>query len=102
MNGNELAQTESPLSVVLELQKNAIFSFCVDIWERIAVIVREDLYPLSGIDKCIDSLGDAQVFTPLHTNRGYWKIEVDKADFEKTAFTLHRGMYQFTGILFRL
>lgn len=47
-------------------------------------------------------LGDAQVFYVLDVNSGYRKIEVDKADREKTAFASDHIFYQYKNIPFCL
>ena len=54
------------------------------------------------MDECIDSLGDATIFTTLDANWGYWQIEVNPEDREKTAFVSHHGMYQWLRMPFGL
>jgi hypothetical protein len=66
--------------------------FCVD-YRRLNAITVPETYPLPRMDECIDSLGEAVVFTTLDYNSGYWQIPVDPADREKTAFTSHFGVY---------
>lgn len=47
------------------------------------------------MDECIDSLSDATIFTTLEASCGYWKIEIDEADRDKTTFKSHHGLYRF-------
>jgi Reverse transcriptase (RNA-dependent DNA polymerase) len=54
------------------------------------------------MDECIDSLGDAAVFTTLDFNSGYWQIPVYPEDRYKTVFTSHYGRYQFRRLPFGL
>jgi hypothetical protein len=54
------------------------------------------------MDECIDSLGDAQIFTTLDCNIGYWQIPVAPEDVEKTTFTSHEGTFHFTRMPFGL
>jgi hypothetical protein len=61
-----------------------------------------DSYPLPRMDECIDSLGEAVIFTTLDCNSGYWQIPVHPADREKTTFTSHFGMYQYLRLPFGL
>jgi hypothetical protein len=61
-----------------------------------------DSYPLPRMNECIDSLGDAPVFSTLDCNSGYWQIPVDPLDKEKTTFTSHEGLYQFRRMPFGL
>ncbi len=52
--------------------------------------------------ECIDSLGDATVFTTLDCNSGYWQIPVATQDRDKTTFTSHFGTYRFKRMPFGL
>jgi Reverse transcriptase (RNA-dependent DNA polymerase) len=54
------------------------------------------------MDECIDSLGDAKIFTTLDCNSGYLQITVRPEDREKTTFTSHEGLYWFPRIPFGL
>jgi Reverse transcriptase (RNA-dependent DNA polymerase) len=54
------------------------------------------------MDECIDSLGDAAVFTTLDCNSGYWQIPVHPEDRDKTTFTSHYGIYRFLRLPFGL
>jgi hypothetical protein len=47
-------------------------------------------------------LDEARYFTTLDANCGYWQIDVNEADREKTAFTSHKGLFQFKRIPFGL
>ena len=47
------------------------------------------------MDECIDSLGDATVFTTLDCNSGYWQVEVAEEDRDKTTSASHCGLYRF-------
>lgn len=40
------------------------------------------------------------MFSTLEPSLGYWKIEIDERHHEKTAFTLHHGLYRFTRMPF--
>lgn len=53
-----------------------------------------ETYRLPRIDDRIDCLGDANVFSALHANCGYWKILVAARDSHKTCLTSHRGVLQ--------
>lgn len=41
---------------------------------------------ISCMDECIDSLGKATIFSTLHANSGYLRIEMDKINKAKTTF----------------
>jgi len=46
------------------------------------------------MDKCIDSLRDARVFSTLECNAAYWQMPVAEEDKHLTAFTCHSGAWQ--------
>lgn len=49
--------------------------FFID-YRRLQQATVADTYPLSRLDDCIYSLGDASVFSTLDSNFGYWKVAV--------------------------
>ena len=53
----------------------------------------KDSYPLPRVDDLLDSLSDAQWFSTLDLHSGYWQVEVDPRDCEKTAFSTPRGLF---------
>ena len=55
----------------------------------------KDSYPIPRIDDSLEQLAGAQWFSCLDLNAGYWQVEVDEADREKTAFTSRRGLFEF-------
>jgi len=90
---------ESP--VVTVPKKNGKARFCVD-YRRLNNITKKDAYPLPRMKDCLDSLGDAQVFTSLDCTAGYWKVPLRKKDQEKTAFTTNCGIYHLLSMPFGL
>jgi hypothetical protein len=79
--------------IVLVPKPDGALRFCVD-YRRLNMITVPDTYPLPRMDECIDSLGDATVFTTLDCNSGYWQIPVHPDYRDKTTFTSHYGTYQ--------
>ena len=84
------ASTEWASPVVLVQKKDGSLRFCVD-YRRLNAKTASDSYPLLRMDDCIDSLGDAAVFTTLDCKSGYWQISVAPEDRDKTKFTMHMG-----------
>jgi RNase H-like domain found in reverse transcriptase/Reverse transcriptase (RNA-dependent DNA polymerase)/Integrase zinc binding domain/Chromo (CHRromatin Organisation MOdifier) domain/Integrase core domain len=97
----EPATGEWASPIVLVPKPDGSLRFCVD-YRKLNAITVPDTYPLPRMDECIDSLGDAVVFTTLDCNSGYWQIPVHPADREKTTFTSHFGIYQFLRLPFGL
>ena len=97
----EPATSEWASPIVLVAKPDGSTRFCVD-YRRLNAITVRDSYPLPRMDECIDSLGDAKIFTTLDCNSGYWQIPVRPEDREKTTFTSHEGLYWFLRMPFGL
>ena len=46
--------------------------------------------------------GDAQIFTTLDCNDGYWQVPVAPEDRDKTTFTSYLGTYRYAHMPFGL
>jgi len=97
----EPSQREWASPVVLIPEPDGIPRFRIHYRQLNERTVR-DSYPLPRMHDCLDSLGDAQFFSTLDCNAGYWKIPIAEEDKPKTAFTCHCGTYQCTRLPFGL
>src|SRR5450631_2848107 len=80
--------------VVLVAKKDKSTRFCVD-YRKLNTVTIRDTYPLPRIDQMLDRLGEAKYFSTLDLASGYWQIEVEEEDKQKTAFTTGNGLYEF-------
>ena len=87
--------------VVLVQKKNGKLRFCVD-YRPLNKVTKRDEYSLLRIDDMLDSLGGAAWFTSLDLASGYWQVEMNPNDREKTAFVTQFGTFQFTVMPFGL
>ena len=87
--------------VVLVPKKNGDLRFCVD-YRRLNSVTRKDVYPIPRIDDILDTLGRVNYFTSLDLASGYWQVELEEGSRSKSAFTTHRGLYEFTRMSFGL
>ncbi|UYV77488.1 hypothetical protein LAZ67_15001241 [Cordylochernes scorpioides] len=58
--------------------------------------------PLPRIDDTLESLREASIFSTMDMKSGYWQIEFDEANREKTAFVTPDGLFEFKVIPFGL
>ncbi|UYV85104.1 K02A2.6-like [Cordylochernes scorpioides] len=103
LKGGIVQLSESPWSspVVLVKKKNGSWRFCVD-YRHLNKITKKDVYPLPRIDDTLDCLRGASYYSSMDLRSGYWQIEVDEADREKTAFITPDGLYEFKVMPFGL
>jgi len=79
--------------VVMVPKPDGSVRFCIAC-RKLNLMTVKDAYPTSGMEECIDSLGDARVFSTLDCNAGSWQIPVVEEDRQFTEFTFHSGAWQ--------
>ena len=84
--------------VVLVRKKDG---FCVD-YRKVNAVTRKDAYPLPRIDVTLDTLAGSKWFSTLDLISGYWQVEVDPDDQEKTSFCTPDGLFEFKVMPFGL
>ena len=87
--------------IVLVKKKDGSLRFCVD-YRKVNTVTRKDAYPLPRVDDTLDTLAGSRWFSTLDLISGYWQVEVDQEDREKTAFSTPEGLFEFTVMPFGL
>ena len=87
--------------IVLVRKKNGAIRFCID-YRKVNAVTRKDAYPLPRIDDTLDTLSGSKLFSTLDLASGYWQVEVEPQDREKTAFCTPEGLYEFKVMPFGL
>ena len=95
--------TSSPWAspLVLVRKKNGTMRYCVD-YCQVNSITRKDAHPIPRIDETLDTVAGSCIFTTLDLLRGYWQVEVQPEDREKTAVCTPEGLYEFNVMPFGL
>jgi transposase InsO family protein/predicted aspartyl protease len=86
---------------VVVKKKDGSWRHCVD-FRKLNEITRKDVYPLPRVDEIFDCLHGSKFFTLLDAISGYWQIEVEEKDREKTAFASVDGLFEYTVMPFGL
>lgn len=89
------------LTIVVVPKKDGTLRICVDYRKLNALTIR-DSYPIPHMEECINSLGDATMFSTLDATSGFWQAEIAEEDRDKTAFTPHHGLFRFNRTPFKL
>jgi hypothetical protein len=77
------------------------YRFCVD-YRALNAVTKPDAYPIPNIVDTLDSLGQNKIFSVLDMASGYHQIPIKPEHREKTAFSCHRGHFQFVKMPFGL
>jgi len=92
-------------SIVLVQKKsrdNSVkYRFCID-YRALNAVTKPDAYPIPNIVDTLDSLGQSKIFSVLDMASGYFQIAIKPDHKEKTAFSCHRGHFQFIKMPFGL
>ena len=95
--------SQSPWSspVVLERKHDGTYLMCF-YFRKLNESTKKDAIPLLRTDDLLKALGGAQWFSSLDLTSGYWQMQVKEEDRPKTAFSTHRGQFQWTVMSFGL
>ncbi|UYV85048.1 K02A2.6-like [Cordylochernes scorpioides] len=95
--------SSSPWSfpVILVKKRDGKYRFCVD-YRKLNEVTVKDVYPIPRIDDVMDTLQGSKYFSAIDLKSGYWQVEIEERDKEKTAFTTAHGLYEFNVMPFGL
>lgn len=88
LSQNIIEESCSPWSspVVLVRKKDGSYRFCID-YRKVNAVTIKDSYPLPRPADALESLSGACWFSTMDLCSGYWQVELEAQDKEKTAFS---------------
>lgn len=92
---------ERGFPIVFALENDATLLCCVYSWKSNAATLRDN-YPILRMDKCINRMGSAEVFSAHDAKSDYWQDELDQAHMDKTVLVTHNRLYWYTRMSFGL
>lgn len=101
MNLMQPGQPDLASPIVFSPRKGESLRFCVEYHNMNAVSVK-GAYAVSWMDKCIDSLVEARIFSTLDGDTRYWQIEIYECHDDKTTCTSHHVRHRFIRMPFGL
>ena len=103
LKANVVRPSRSPWAfpVVIVGKKDGSKRFCVD-YRQLNAITTKYQWNLAHIDDILATLGHSKFFSCCDLKSGYWQIPVRESDKQKTAFTTHKGLYEFNCMPFGL
>ena len=103
LDRNVIQPSASPWAsgIVMVSKKDGTKQFCID-YRKLNDVTVKDSYPIPCIDDALEQLSGAQWFSCLDLNAGYWQVEVDRVDREKTAFVSRHELFEFKVMPFGL
>ena len=104
LDAKTIRPSNSPYSsnVVIVRKKDGSIRFCVD-FRKLNNKTIKDAYPIPRVEDTLHLLAGAKYFSKLDLRSGYWQVEIEEKDKEKTAFQVGTlGFYEFHRMSFGL
>uniref|UniRef100_A0A3Q1EKL9 Gypsy retrotransposon integrase-like protein 1 n=1 Tax=Acanthochromis polyacanthus TaxID=80966 RepID=A0A3Q1EKL9_9TELE len=91
-----IRESESPFSspIVVVRKKNGDIRLCID-YRKLNMQTVKDAYPLPNLEESLSALSGSKWFSVLDLKSGYYQIEMNESDKEKTAFVTPVGFWEF-------
>ena len=82
-------------------KKNGKIRWCVD-YRGLNKLTKKDSFPLPNMEECLTRMSHSKVFSAIDGTGAYHVVKLSPKDKEKTAFSCHKGQFQFKRMPFGL
>ncbi|KAK7925002.1 hypothetical protein WMY93_007312 [Mugilogobius chulae] len=95
-DANIIRESESPFAspIVVVKKKNGSIRLCVD-YRKLNSQTIKDAYALPNIEEAFSALSGSRWFSIMDLKSGYYQVEVEEQDKDKTAFVTPMGFWEF-------
>ena len=87
----------SPMVTVRKADGSA--RLCVD-FRKVNGLTRQTPFYMPRVEEVLEGVGRAQYISKLDLSKGYYQVQLTQQAIPKTAFTSHRGTFEFTRMPF--
>ena len=103
VTNGRVEESQSPWNspVVLVRRHDGSYRMCID-YRKLNLCTSKDAIPLARTNDVLEALGGGQWFSCLDLASGYRQMQVKEEDRPKTAFSTHRGQFQWRVMPFGL
>ena len=95
------SQSEWCSPIVLCKRKTGEYRCAID-YRKLNSVTKADAFPMPRIDELLDHLRSSAVFSKIDCRNGYYQVEVEEIDREKTAFRFEGELLEFVRMPFGL
>lgn len=91
-----IQESESPFAspIVVVRKKDGSVRLCID-YRKLNLQTIHDAYALPKLEEAFSALAGSKWFSVLDLKSGYYQIEMEESDKQKTAFVCPLGFYEF-------
>lgn len=91
-----IRESESPFAspIVVVRKKNGSVRLCID-FRKLNLQTIKDAYALPKLEEAFSALAGSKWFSVLDLKSGYYQIEMEESDKQKTAFVCPLGFWEF-------
>src|SRR5690242_745986 len=64
-------------------------------YRKLNAVTKRNVYPLPCVEETLEKMSSINYFSSLDLASGFWQVEIEEKDKEKTAFVCSAGLFEF-------